>query len=169
MNHAIARAIELLGSQSALARACGVGQPHVSYWLHWTRRLSLATAIKIEQATDGAVTRQDLRPDLPNTSLPDFKLKSPGPVPNVFVKFPTQAALARACGVAPTTVSSWRDKRAIPAARWLRILDAAKSLGIALNPADLVTESDSTSDYAESYIARNNRNVVRDGISEKKC
>ena len=62
MTTAINKAIEYYGSQAALARACGVSQMAVS---KWTRHgVPPERALQIEKLTDGAVTRQDLRPDL---------------------------------------------------------------------------------------------------------
>lgn len=60
---ALAKAIELAGGQSALARAINATQPTVWYWLnrrngvvpaHWCRRVS--------EAVSGAVTEAELNP-----------------------------------------------------------------------------------------------------------
>ncbi len=64
MNTLIEKAIKIAGSQSALAGRCGVKQPHVWNWLHRDRRVSAEAAIQIEAATSGAVTREELRPDI---------------------------------------------------------------------------------------------------------
>ena len=62
MTKAIDKAIQHYGSQAALARACDVSQMAVS---KWTRNgVPPERALQIEKLTDGAVTRQDLRPDL---------------------------------------------------------------------------------------------------------
>lgn len=66
---ALQKAIEVVGSQTELARRCtDIGpkqyqQGHVGYWLR-AGRVSPPAAIVIEKATDGQVTRHDLRPDL---------------------------------------------------------------------------------------------------------
>lgn len=57
------RAIELCGSQQALAKQIGLSQQGVSYLLK-ARTVSAETAVAIERATNGAVSRRDLRPDL---------------------------------------------------------------------------------------------------------
>lgn len=64
----IHRAITCLGSRRALANAVGVSQQAVYEWLHSTRP-SPESAIAIEAATKGFVSRSDLRPDLWPSSL----------------------------------------------------------------------------------------------------
>lgn len=61
---ALNRAIEVLGGQSALARACGVRQGHVWHWLNKSRKVPGDYVLTIEAATNGAVTRYELRPDI---------------------------------------------------------------------------------------------------------
>lgn len=61
---ALNRAIELLGGQSALARACGVKQGHVWHWLNKSRKVPGDYVLTIEAATNGAVSRYELRPDI---------------------------------------------------------------------------------------------------------
>lgn len=61
---ALSRAIEKLGSQSALARACGIKQGHVWHWLNKSRSVPADYVLTIEEATGGAVTRHELRPDI---------------------------------------------------------------------------------------------------------
>ena len=61
---ALNRAIELLGGQSALARACGVKQGHVWHWLSKSRKVPGDYVLTIEAATNGAVSRYELRPDI---------------------------------------------------------------------------------------------------------
>lgn len=60
------KAIEHAGGVTALAEKLGVRQSVVSNWR--TRgtspRVPAERCIAIEQATDGAVTRQELRPDV---------------------------------------------------------------------------------------------------------
>lgn len=64
MNEAIKRAIEIAGGQSALAIRCGVTQPAVHKWATGKSRPDAITAQKIEAATNGEVSRIDLRPDI---------------------------------------------------------------------------------------------------------
>jgi DNA-binding transcriptional regulator YdaS (Cro superfamily) len=67
MNTSIARAISQFGGQAAFAKACGVTQAAVSKWTRG-QRVSAESAIAIEKATDGAVTKEELRPDLFSTA-----------------------------------------------------------------------------------------------------
>lgn len=61
--NAIQRAIKTLGSQAHLAQALGVRQPTISEWAKGERPIPIERCVQIEQATKGAVRRQDLRPD----------------------------------------------------------------------------------------------------------
>ncbi len=60
------RAISILGGQSALARACGgrVRQQHVWNWLNRDKKVPAEHVLTIELATEGQVTRFQLRPDI---------------------------------------------------------------------------------------------------------
>lgn len=61
---AVARACEIVGSQSELGRQIGVGQSAVNYWL-WSRKpVPAKRAVQIEVATGGKVRREEIRPDL---------------------------------------------------------------------------------------------------------
>jgi DNA-binding transcriptional regulator YdaS (Cro superfamily) len=66
----LARAVDVLGSQSALARVCGgkVKQAHVWYWLNEKDgELPAEHCVAVEQATaekGDVVTRYELRPDV---------------------------------------------------------------------------------------------------------
>jgi DNA-binding transcriptional regulator YdaS (Cro superfamily) len=64
-NPIVQKAIKIAGGQSALARLIGgkVRQQHVRLWLHMDR-IPAERAIQIEEATKGAVSRSELRPDL---------------------------------------------------------------------------------------------------------
>lgn len=62
-NLPVQKAVDILGGQTALANACGVKQQYVWKWLRM-ERIPAERAIQIERATGGAVTRQELRPDL---------------------------------------------------------------------------------------------------------
>jgi len=64
MQTPLERAIELVGGQSALATLCGVKQGHVWHWLRRAKRVPAERIFAIEKATNGAVTHQELRPDL---------------------------------------------------------------------------------------------------------
>jgi DNA-binding transcriptional regulator YdaS (Cro superfamily) len=50
-------------SQTELARLLGVSPTFVYQWCTGRRRIPLKTCVDIEQLTNGAVTRKDLRPD----------------------------------------------------------------------------------------------------------
>jgi DNA-binding transcriptional regulator YdaS (Cro superfamily) len=59
----IERAIDILGSAAALARACKQKPQAVTRWRR-TGRIPAHHAGAIEKATHGRVTKADLRPDL---------------------------------------------------------------------------------------------------------
>lgn len=66
-NPHIAKAIEIFkdkGGQAAFAKEVGVTQGMVSGWLHNRYQVTWERAIKIEEVTNGMVTRHDLRPDI---------------------------------------------------------------------------------------------------------
>ncbi len=76
---ALEKLIGLAGGQSELARKLSeitglkVTQPHVSQWLHRSKRLTdVRFVIAAERAVDGEVTRTELRPDLypPAVAIP---------------------------------------------------------------------------------------------------
>jgi len=60
----LTKAIEHFGTASALAGALGVKPSSVSQWRDGTRPLPLDRAMQIERATSGAVTCEELRPDV---------------------------------------------------------------------------------------------------------
>lgn len=62
----IERAVQIVGGQSALARAIGgsVKQAHVWHWLNKGGAVPAEHCAAIESATNGKVTREDLRPDV---------------------------------------------------------------------------------------------------------
>ena len=60
----IARAVEIAGGQTALARLLGVTQGLVWQWTAGRCDVAAQHCIPIETATAGAVTRYDLRPDV---------------------------------------------------------------------------------------------------------
>lgn len=61
----IQRAVDLSGSQAKLARKAGISQQQISWLLSGdARNVTAEVAVKIEKATNGAITRHHLRPDL---------------------------------------------------------------------------------------------------------
>lgn len=62
--YGIKRAVEQVGSQVSLARLIEVSPQFVSQLVKGVRPVPAALAGKIEAATGGQVTRQDLRPDI---------------------------------------------------------------------------------------------------------
>ncbi|MBN6739766.1 helix-turn-helix domain-containing protein [Acidithiobacillus sp. MC6.1] len=64
MNALINTIVDHFGSQNLAAQAIGVSQVAVSKWVCGKTRPSALTAIAIERATHGVVTRQELRPDI---------------------------------------------------------------------------------------------------------
>jgi DNA-binding transcriptional regulator YdaS (Cro superfamily) len=67
----LAQAIEAVGSQSALARKCGVVQQHVWNWLNRDGAPPAERCPDIERATAGQVTVEELRPDVRWTRVAD--------------------------------------------------------------------------------------------------
>ena len=65
---ALQKAVETAGSQSALARLCGVGQPAVWKWLQSSKRVPAGYVLRIEAST--GVSRHLLRPDIYPSTLP---------------------------------------------------------------------------------------------------
>jgi DNA-binding transcriptional regulator YdaS (Cro superfamily) len=63
INPLVKKAVDIAGSQAELARRCGVKQAHVWKWLRM-KEIPAERAIEIETATNGAITRSELRPDL---------------------------------------------------------------------------------------------------------
>lgn len=64
LNKHIQIAVEEVGGQAALARACGVSQPAVFRWLNG-RRVKADYVMDIVNASNGKVKPHELRPDLP--------------------------------------------------------------------------------------------------------
>ncbi len=62
-NSHLIKASEILGSQALLAKAIGVTQPTLNQWISGDRPVPIERCVLIEQATNGQVTRKDLRPD----------------------------------------------------------------------------------------------------------
>ena len=61
-NEALTRAIHIVGSASELARQLNISQAAISQWRH--KRVPAARVLAIETATNGKVSRHELRPDL---------------------------------------------------------------------------------------------------------
>ena len=62
---ALLRVIEIVGGQTALARALGVSQTTVHYWARQSRRgVPGEYVLEIEKLARRKVTRCDLRPDI---------------------------------------------------------------------------------------------------------
>ncbi|WP_241597683.1 YdaS family helix-turn-helix protein [Rosenbergiella epipactidis] len=66
MNLAIEKAIEIAGSQMALAKRCGKAQSTISDWLSGKKKISPEHVHSLVDATDGKVPAYEFRPDLPN-------------------------------------------------------------------------------------------------------
>jgi len=63
-NPALERAIDLLGSQAALAKALKTKPQNVWNWINRDEKVPAEQVLPIEAATGGKVTRHQLRPDL---------------------------------------------------------------------------------------------------------
>ncbi|MBU2728799.1 transcriptional regulator [Acidithiobacillus caldus] len=63
-NSALLAALRIAGSQRALARMAGVSQPAVHKWFAGKSAPGTKASIRIEVATQRAITREDLRPDI---------------------------------------------------------------------------------------------------------
>lgn len=63
-NDLILRAAEIVGSQAALARVIGVKPPTVNQWANGERPVPATLCRAVEAATGGAVTAEQLRPDV---------------------------------------------------------------------------------------------------------
>lgn len=62
--HVLQKAVNFFGSQSGLAKAVGKKQGHVWWWLNKSTRVPVEIALRIEKATRGEISREELRPDL---------------------------------------------------------------------------------------------------------
>ena len=63
----VSKAVAMAGSQRKLAKASGLSQSYISWLLLYAESptaVGAASAIAIERATEGKVTREQLRPDL---------------------------------------------------------------------------------------------------------
>ena len=59
----IKRACDLVGGISKMAALLGISGPTVSQWCTGIRPVPIERCVAIERATEGTVTRRDLRPD----------------------------------------------------------------------------------------------------------
>lgn len=59
----VRRAVDLHGSQAKLAERIGCSQQQISYLMK-ARRITADMALKLHEATDGAVSKHTLRPDI---------------------------------------------------------------------------------------------------------
>ncbi|RXD05380.1 helix-turn-helix domain-containing protein [Sphingomonas sp. UV9] len=69
---ALNSAVEIAGSQSAMSRICGVGQPAVWKWLQIGKRLPAEYCLSVEAAT--GVSKHLLRPDIYPADLSSISL-----------------------------------------------------------------------------------------------
>lgn len=65
----IQRAIDHFGSESAAAKAAGVSQPTLNQAKR-TGRIGPKTALGLDRATNGKISKHDLRPDLWDAPAP---------------------------------------------------------------------------------------------------
>jgi len=61
-NTPVAKACEIVGGLSALSKILGIKPPTVHQWCHGVRPVPIEWCLAIERATEGGVTRQELRP-----------------------------------------------------------------------------------------------------------
>lgn len=65
-NAALTKAVQILGTQRALAKKCNATQQYVWNWMR-SRKVPAERAIQIEVATNGEVTKEELAPEFFNT------------------------------------------------------------------------------------------------------
>ncbi len=84
------------GSQAELARQIGAQPQLVWQWSAGVRPVPLERCVPIERATNGAVTRKDLRPDDWAAIWPELAISAPiYPVPSVERSFSATDAVAQ--------------------------------------------------------------------------
>lgn len=64
-SEAVAKAADVLGNPSQLARRLGVKPPTVYQWVNGERPVPAKRAVQIEGLTGGQISRRDLCPDFP--------------------------------------------------------------------------------------------------------
>lgn len=57
-------AVNIVGTQTELARIIGVNQSHISNWIHRDKKVPPDYCIPIEKAVGGKVTRHELNPKI---------------------------------------------------------------------------------------------------------
>lgn len=72
----IASACEIVGGQTQLAKIVGVTAGAVSQWVRGHRPVPIERCATIEMATNGRVSRRDLRPDDWHLIWPELKESS---------------------------------------------------------------------------------------------
>lgn len=72
--------------KAAIADACSVSIGAVTHWCNGTRKVLAEHCVEIERATNGAVTRYDLRPDVFG-SPPDEAAAPEPPAPHKSSRF----------------------------------------------------------------------------------
>lgn len=60
----VQKAVDMIGSQAALGEAIGESQQYVWHILNSAKSIKAEVAVRIELATNGKVSRSDLRPDI---------------------------------------------------------------------------------------------------------
>lgn len=66
MNVVIKTAITLVGTQTKLAKACGVTQSAVKKWLYGKSKVAPKNVKPLVEATQGVIQAYQIRPDLPD-------------------------------------------------------------------------------------------------------
>lgn len=61
---ALQEAVKIVGGQTALAEKIGKKQGHIWHWLNESKKAPAEAVLAIEAATDGKVSRHQLRPDI---------------------------------------------------------------------------------------------------------
>jgi len=64
----VAEAITIAGSQAKLAEAAGCSQQAISFLLNGRMGMSAEMAVRLDRATGGRVPKEQLRPDLFETT-----------------------------------------------------------------------------------------------------
>ncbi|EAX3299503.1 helix-turn-helix domain-containing protein [Salmonella enterica subsp. enterica serovar Muenchen] len=63
-NPALKHACESIGGQAFMSRCLGVTPPTINQWIKGVRQIPAERCPEIEKATGGAVTCEELRPDV---------------------------------------------------------------------------------------------------------
>lgn len=64
MENSLQKAVDLCGGQTSLAKSIGLSQPYIYNWLTRSKGVPpVKYCSLIEKATNGQVTRKDLRPN----------------------------------------------------------------------------------------------------------